>query len=276
MLELPELIVIANQLNQTAPGKTVQDGNLGNSPHKFVWYNRSPDEFAVLVAGKTVGKAWVEGRWLFIPLEPGFVLTLGEFGGKLLYHSRGATLPDKYHLMLEFGDGTHLSLKTDMWGAIELFEQGEERERKYIKGMRTTPVDAGFTVDYLRRLIADSQQTGKRSVKGLLTQEQLIPGLGNSTAQEIMFRASLSPKRDISTLNAEDIARLHTEIVGTVREIAEKGGRSDEVDLYGKPGGYRRVMDKDAVGRSCPHCGQPIVKMQYLGGACYYCPGCQK
>ena len=25
----------------------------------------------------------------------------------------------------------------------------------------------------------------------------------------------------------------------------------------------------------CPVCGEPIVKEAYLGGAVYYCPGCQ-
>jgi formamidopyrimidine-DNA glycosylase len=276
MLELPELLVIAEQINLTLNGKVVTNGNLGNSPHKFVWYNRSPQEFAALVQGRTVGETWVEGRWLFIPLEPGYLLVFGEFGGKLLYHPDDEKLPDKYHLMLEFGDGSHLSLKTDMWGAMELYERGKERERQYIKGMRTTPVDEAFTMDYFRGFVAELVKAGKRSVKGLLTQEQLLPGLGNSTAQEIMFRAALSPKRDVSTLSTEDIVRLHDEIVDTVREIADKGGRNDEVDLFGKSGGYQRVMDKDAVGKPCPRCGQIVKKMQYLGGSCYFCSGCQK
>lgn len=48
MFELPEFVTLAGQINATLTGKTIQRGSLGNSPHKFVWYNRSPDEFAAL------------------------------------------------------------------------------------------------------------------------------------------------------------------------------------------------------------------------------------
>jgi formamidopyrimidine-DNA glycosylase len=62
MFELPEYIILAEQINKTVKGKTIIDGRLGNSPHKFVWYNRSHEEFSQLTKGKTVGEAWVKGR----------------------------------------------------------------------------------------------------------------------------------------------------------------------------------------------------------------------
>ena len=46
MFELPEYVTFARQLNETVAGKTIRNGCLGNSPHKFVWYNRSHEEFA--------------------------------------------------------------------------------------------------------------------------------------------------------------------------------------------------------------------------------------
>jgi formamidopyrimidine-DNA glycosylase len=61
----------------------------------------------------------------------------------------------------------------------------------------------------------------------------------------------------------------------TVGQVTARGGRNDEYDLYGQPGGYVRIMDKHAAGRPCPECGKKVEKMQYLGGACYFCPGCQ-
>ena len=61
----------------------------------------------------------------------------------------------------------------------------------------------------------------------------------------------------------------------TVREVTKQGGRSDETDLHGKPGGYQRIMDSRAAGRPCPECATKVLKVQYLGGACYFCPKCQ-
>ena len=100
MFELPEFITLAWQINETLADKTISRGSLGNSPHKFVWYNRTPEEFAELAAGKTVGQARAQGKWLFIPLDPGYLLLCGECGGRLLYHAPGTKLPEKYHLWL--------------------------------------------------------------------------------------------------------------------------------------------------------------------------------
>lgn len=274
MFELPEFVTLTKQINETLPGKIVKAGCLGNSPHKFVWYNRSHDEFAFLTHGKTIGQAHTRGRWLFTPLEPGYLLTLGECGGKLLYHAPGAKLPVKYHLRLTFDDGSALTAFTQMWGAMELYVQGKEQERQYINGMRPTPVEPTFTPAYFRDLI-DSLAAEKRSAKSLLTQDQLIPGLGNAIAQDILFQARLHPRHPIQELSAEQQTTLYGAIVDTVRAVIEQGGRYDETDFYGQPGGYVRLMDSKAVARPCPVCGGPIEKMQYLGGACYFCPHCQ-
>ncbi len=275
MFELPEYVTLARQMNETLRGKTVQKGQLGNSPHKFVWYNRSSEEFEQLTAGRSVGKAHARGRWLFVPLEPGYVLLFGECGGKMLYHAPGAKLPKKYHLYITFEDGSFLTETTQMWGAMELYEAGDELNREYVKDMRTTPNDPAFTPGYFYALVDELTAGKKRSAKALLTQDQLIPGLGNAIAQDILFRARLHPRHPIAELNAEQKEVLYQAIVDTVAEVIDKGGRYDEYDLYGERGGYVRVMDKNAVKRPCPTCGGEVQKIQYLGGACYLCPACQ-
>lgn len=275
MFELPELLTIAKQMNTVLPGKTVARGRLGNSPHKFVWYNCPPEEFTERTLGKKVGQSWVEGRWLFAPLEPGYLLTFGELGGKLLYHAPGQKPPEKYHLLVQFDDGSALSAFTQMWGAMELWERGRERQRMYIKDMRTPPDSPAFTWEYFDRLVDGLLAGEKRSLKALLTQDQLIPGLGNAIVQDILFHAGLLPRRAISELSAGQRRDLYAAIVDTIGEIAAQGGRDDETDLFGCPGGYVRVMDKRAVGRPCPRCGGAVQKIQYLGGACYFCAGCQ-
>ncbi len=275
MFELPEYVTLAAQISECLTGKIIKQGSLGNSPHKFVWYNRSPAEFKKLAQGRTVGGARARGKWLFIALEPGYVLLFGECGGKLLYHPPGSPIPKKYHLRLEFEDESSLTAFTQMWGAMELHEAGQEEERRYIKGMRPTPVEPKFTLEYFDDLIKSLARSEKRSVKGLLTQDQIIPGLGNALAQDIMFRAGLHPKRPIDSLDKGARKKLYRATLETVRDAIAGGGRNDEYDLHGRPGGYIRLMDSRAVGRPCAVCERKIEKIQYLGGACYFCPGCQ-
>ncbi len=276
MFEIPEFVTLTAQINQTLTGKTIRQGSLGNSPHKFVWYNRSHEEFAALTQGKTIGKASSRGRWMFVPVEPGYRLVFGEFGGRLIFHPAGSPMEKKYHLWLEFEDGSFLTALTQMWGAMELFDAGQEQERQYIKGMRPTPCDPEFTLEYFNHLIDECLQGEKRSVKGLLTQDQIIPGLGNAIAQDIMFKAGLHPRRALAELNPVQRQALYIAIRNTLEDAIEKGGRYDEFDLFGKPGKYVRLMDSKSAGQPCPVCQTTIEKMQYLGGACYFCPGCQE
>lgn len=275
MFELPEFQVLAGQVNSTLRGKTVRSGSLGSKPHKFVWYNRTPEEFAGLVQGRRIGEARSRGKWLFIGLEPGYLLTFGECGGKMLYHPSRVAVPSVYHLALTFDDGSAFTETTQMWGAMELYEQGQERNRQYIKDMRPTPVEPEFTFDYFEELIAGLAGE-KRSVKGLLVQEQLIPGLGNAIAQDILFQSRLHPRHALADLTQDLRRTLYDAIQTTVKVVIEQGGRYDETDLFGMPGRYVRLMDKEAVGKPCPACGTAVEKIQYLGGACYVCPRCQR
>jgi formamidopyrimidine-DNA glycosylase len=276
MFELPEIVTLARQINQALIGKTIRQGSQGNSPHKFVWYNHSHEEFAALTQGKTVGEAWARGRWLFIPFEPGYVFLLGECGGKALYHPSGANPPAKYHLLIAFEDGSFFSVTSQMWGALELYERGQENGRQYVKDMRPTPLDAGFTFDYFNELVDSLLAGEKRSVKALLTQDQLIPGLGNAIAQDILFNARLHPRHPLSELDADQRKALYAAIGDTLHAAIEQGGRYDEVDLFNRPGGYVRLMDKHALERPCPNCGKMVEKIAYLGGSCYVCPECQR
>ena len=84
-----------------------------------------------------------------------------------------------------------------------------------------------------------------------------------------MIRDAL-PDELVARMIEQDIA-----ILITVQEVIAKGGRHDEVDLYGQPGGYARLMDRRAAGQPCPTCSTLVEKIQYLGGACYFCPRCQ-
>ena len=142
--------------------------------------------------------------------------------------------------------------------------------------MRPTPLDPAFDAAYFRALTEEARRAGKRSVKGLLTQDQLIPGLGNSIAQDIMFRAGLHPRRSLDTLGEAQVDTLYHAITQTVQEVIAAGGRYDEHDLHDAPGGYVRIMDAGPPEGRVRPCGTPVAKISYLGGACYFCPSCQQ
>jgi formamidopyrimidine-DNA glycosylase len=55
MLELPEVITIARQMNAELRGKRIIDAVSGTSPYKFAFYNHPAKTYAEVLRGKTVG-----------------------------------------------------------------------------------------------------------------------------------------------------------------------------------------------------------------------------
>jgi formamidopyrimidine-DNA glycosylase len=113
------------------------------------------------------------------------------------------------------------------------------------------------------------------SVKAFLATEQRVPGLGNGVLQDILFEARVHPKRKLSAMSVEETETLRRAVTTTLTEMTRMGGRDTERDLHGQPGGYRTRLSRNTVGQSCPRCGGTIEKAPYLGGAVYFCAGCQ-
>jgi formamidopyrimidine-DNA glycosylase len=115
----------------------------------------------------------------------------------------------------------------------------------------------------------------KLSLKALLATEQRIPGLGNGVLQDILFNAGMHPRKKAGTLSEKERGILFDSLKKTLSEMTAGGGRNTELDLFGRPGGYRTILSKNTAGKPCPVCGAVIKKEAYLGGSIYYCENCQ-
>jgi len=275
MFELPEVVTLARQMSEELQGAVVASCERGNSPHKWAWYSGDQEFYEANTVGKTVGKAAAEGNRTAIPLEPGFVLLIGDMGGKIILHADESTIPKKRHLMLGFDDGRRLTVTIAGWGGMWLKAAEEPVPEWMVGGRRISPISDEFTYERFKELLDEDAARRKCSVKAFMASEPLISGIGNGYVQDICFRARLHPRRDIATLTGRERQRWYRAIRGTLGEAIERGGRDTESDLYGEPGGYVAIMDQRARGKPCPECGTPIEKIAYLGGSCYVCPQCQ-
>jgi formamidopyrimidine-DNA glycosylase len=57
MIELPEAIVLSQQINETIKGKRIMNVIAANSPHKFAWYYGDPQNYHDLLTNKVIGKS---------------------------------------------------------------------------------------------------------------------------------------------------------------------------------------------------------------------------
>ncbi len=276
MIELPETHIIAGQMNQTLKGKRIAEGNRGNSPHKFAFSSGSSEEYAAIFAGKTVGDSWGQGGAILTRIEPDYTLVLGCGGQRIIFHPDASTLPKKQQLFVRFEDATYLTVTISGWGNTLLLPQAEAGKHQHVREDRITPLSDAFTWDYFRQLFAPLPPESKSSLKYFIVSEPGVWGVGNGCLQDILFNAKLHPKRRAVATSEDERRALYASIRETLQRMVDQGGRSSEANLYGRPGGYQRLLDSNTVGQPCPACGTPIEKALYLGGAIYFCATCQK
>jgi formamidopyrimidine-DNA glycosylase len=275
VIELPEATTIARQITAELRGKRIADGDRGNSPHKFAFYNRSPEEYAAILKDKTMGEASVNGPLILAAVEPGYTLILGGGGERIVYHRSAESLPKKYQLYLHFTDDTYLTVTVQGWGSVFLLEKEQVPHHQFVDLRNPSPLDDAFTAERFHGLFAALPPDDARSVKYFMISKPGVLGVGNGCLQDILWRAKIHPRRKAVELTPTEQQALYSAIREMLQKMVDGGGRDGDYDLYNRPGGYKRVLHSKAVGQPCPNCGTPIEKAAYLGGAVYYCPKCQ-
>jgi formamidopyrimidine-DNA glycosylase len=273
MIELPEALTMARQINDTICGKRVAVVVAGHTPHKLAWYYGDRQKYADLLVGRNIEKAHALGSLVEIKADAANIL-LGE-GVAIRFHGKNEPRPARHQLLIEFEDQSALSGSVQMYGGMGCFSEGEMDNPYYLVAKKKpSPLSPAFDRGYFQGVIS-APETQRLSLKALLATEQRIPGLGNGVLQDILFNASMHPRKKLNTLSLADRDVLFNAIVGTLTAMASQGGRDTELDLFGSPGRYKTVLSKNTVGRPCPRCGTIIGKEAYMGGSIYFCGRCQ-
>ena len=98
MIEIPEAVVLARQINETIVGKRIMKVVAAKSPHKFAWYYGDPQEYGNVLTGRTITGASAFGGLVEIHAENAAIL-LGD-GVVLRFRTADETTPDKHQLSL--------------------------------------------------------------------------------------------------------------------------------------------------------------------------------
>jgi len=273
VLELPEAIVIAEQVGTALGGKRIKSVTANQSPHKFAWFYGDPGDYNSLLSGNAIESAVPWGGMVEIWAGPERIL-LGD-GVSLRYFPAGERLPSKHQLLVEFDDSSSLVGSVQMYGGLWAFPAGEFDNQYYLAAkQKPSPLTDEFDYAYFGSLL-EGEKLESLSAKAFLATEQRIPGLGNGVLQDILWAARIHPRRKVATLSDQKLRGLFGSVKSVLREMAARGGRDTERDLYGRPGSYKTVLSRNTVDTPCPACGTTIKKEAYMGGSVYYCGGCQ-
>jgi formamidopyrimidine-DNA glycosylase len=101
----------------------------------------------------------------------------------------------------------------------------------------------------------------RTAVKARLLDQSRVAGVGNLIADEVLWRAALSPFRPSDSLTPNEIRRLHRQLGRTLSDLAERGGSHTG-----------RLMDERHPGGRCPRDGTELTRSTVGGRTSWWCP----
>jgi len=131
------------------------------------------------------------------------------------------------------------------------------------------PLANSFTVDALGEVLAGARQ----QLKGLLTDQSVIAGIGNAYSDEILHVARLSPFKLGAKLTPEEVERLHAATVTTLGDAVARSVGQGSATLKGEKRSGLRVHGR--AGLPCAVCGDTVREVSVADSALQYCPTCQ-
>jgi formamidopyrimidine-DNA glycosylase len=269
--ELPEIAVIAQQMDKETRGKRIADIE-AKQPKNL---NIPAPQFVKTAKGKTVKSVSSRGKWLFVKLAPKYLLLINlGMGAELLHFTPEQNLPEKYHFKLTFADKTGFTAHFWWFGYIHLVPEKELAEHKMASQLGISLTEDEFTLERFGTMLLGK----KTGIKSFLLDQKNVAGIGNVYIQDILFKARLHPNRKISSLSEKEINALYKAIRDVLGRSIKAGGAAFEVDFYGRKGKFTPddFLVGYKTGKPCPECNTPIEKIRTGTTASYICPKCQK
>jgi formamidopyrimidine-DNA glycosylase len=138
-----------------------------------------------------------------------------------------------------------------------------------VAGLGVDPLSDAFTVEVLAGLLA-----GERGhVKGVLTQQSLIAGLGNAYSDEVLWEVRLSPYKPAGNLTDAEVAELHQAIVTTLSDAVRRSAGLAAGELKAEKKSGLNVHGR--TGLPCPRCGDEVREVSFATKSLQYCATCQ-
>jgi formamidopyrimidine-DNA glycosylase len=110
-------------------------------------------------------------------------------------------------------------------------------------------------------------------LKGVLTDQEVLAGIGNAYSDEILHAARLSPFALSDRLTDEQMERLRAATVEILHGATERSVGQRAATLKAEKRSGLRVHARS--GLPCPVCGDTVREVSFADSSLQYCPRCQ-
>jgi formamidopyrimidine-DNA glycosylase len=247
MPELPEAERARLQLERVVGREIVAV----DDSDSYVCRPHAPGEMAAALVGHRLVDAHRRGKFLWAETDGGPVLGLhlGMAGSLTVDEAPAPRGWDRF--VLEFADGGRLALRdTRRLGRAVI-----EPDFSHVG-----PDAAEVGREVFRARVG----RGTAPLKARLLDQGVIAGVGNLLADEILWRARLSPRRVPAELSTEELDALRRATRAALRTAIRKGGAH-----------AGRLNPHRVRGGRCPRCGTELERATIGGRTTFWCPACQ-
>jgi formamidopyrimidine-DNA glycosylase len=161
---------------------------------------------------------------------------------------------------------------------FDLTEQGTR------KGLAVYVVRSPAEVPGIARLGPDALEVDREQfaallasksgqLKGALTEQSLISGIGNAYSDEILHAARLSPFKMADKLNDDEVVRLYDAMRTVLTDALERQLGQQAATMKGEKRSGLKVHAR--TGLPCPVCGDTVREVSFADTSLQYCPTCQ-
>ncbi len=258
MPELPEVESLARYLRRRVVGRRIRRVRIltpstirSPAPHRFV---RS-------LRGRTVRAVERRGKYLLLRMDGSLVLAVHlRMTGDFVVAPRGSPL-DSHTRVVFVLDGSDLRFDDPRrFGHMDLLPVTALPHFEPLARLGPEPLARVFTAERFRALLK-----GRRgALKPLLLRQEVLAGIGNLYADEILFQARLHPGRRVESLRPQEVRRLYL----ATRRALQRAVRG--LARAGEPVGALLAVREE--GGLCPRCGRPLTVTRLGGRATYFCP----
>jgi formamidopyrimidine-DNA glycosylase len=270
MPELPEVEALAAYLRARAAGRRVE-GLEVPAFNALKTYDPPPSA----VAGLEITGAGRHGKFLDIHVgdDLHLVAHLARAGWLHYRDSFNSGAP------LKPGKGPiALRMRLDDGSGFDLTEAGTKKSLAayLVRDPAQVPGVARLGPDALAAdltTFAERIRSRRGQVKGVLTDQEVLAGVGNAYSDEILHVAKLSPFAITTRLTDEQMARLYAAVQETLTDAVSRSVGQRAAELKGEKRSGLRVHAR--TGLPCPVCGDTVREVSFADSSLQYCPTCQ-
>lgn len=275
MPELPEVASVCLGLQQLVAGSTI--AQVAVYWPRIVTERGTVSQFGNLVNGCTIRQVSRRAKYIIFDCGPISLVAHLRMEGKFyVLNTADEPMTKHTHVVFTLTDGRRLCYEdVRKFGRITALSTTEVAAYFAAKKLGVEPLSAQFDVHEFYQALQQRSQ----ALKPLLLQQQIVVGLGNIYADEVLFQAQLHPEQAAHSLTFQQVERLHTAIITVLQQAVALGGstiRTYQNSLREAGSFQQHLHVYQQHGKPCTRCGTVIVKQQLFGRGTHFCPQCQK